>query len=168
MESISKVPDRHLKSMSDGHIHVEGVTMAEAKRGDTVKVHYRGTLDDGSVFDSSKDREPLQFTIGSGQVITGFEEAVSGMKVGEQKTVLIPCNKAYGELQQDLVMTVPQTQVPPDLNVEVGMRLEVGGVDGEVLRVTVIEVNENAVVLDANPPLAGKDLTFDLELMEIA
>jgi len=142
--------------------------MTEAKRGDTVKVHYRGTLKDGSVFDSSKDREPLQFTIGSGQVITGFEEAVSGMKVGEQKTVLIPCNKAYGELQEDLVMTVPQTQVPPDLNVEVGMRLEVGGVDGEVLRVTVIEVNENAVVLDANPPLAGKDLTFDLELMEIA
>ncbi|MFV0438648.1 MAG: peptidylprolyl isomerase [Desulfopila sp.] len=141
--------------------------MTEAKRGDTVKVHYRGTLADGTLFDSSEGREPLQFTIGGGQVIVGFEEAVAGMTVGERKTVVIPCDKAYGQLQDDLVMTVPRDQVPADLNVEVGTRLEVGGTNGEVLRVTVIEVNEQNVVLDANPPLAGRDLNFDLELVAV-
>ena len=141
--------------------------MAQVKRGDTVKVHYTGTLEDGSVFDSSEGREPLQFTVGSGQVIVGFDEAVTGMAVGEKKTVLIPCSKAYGEMQGDLVMTVPLTQVPPDLTLEEGMLLEVGGAKGEVLRVKVIEINADAVVLDANPPLAGKDLTFALELVGI-
>jgi len=141
--------------------------MRQVKKGDTVKVHYRGTLEDGTMFDSSEGREPLRFKVGGGQVIQGFEEAVAGMAVGEKKTVIIPCGKAYGEIQDDLVMTVPMNQVPPELKPEVGQRLEVGGAGGELLKVTVIEVNENAVILDANPPLAGKDLTFALELVEI-
>ncbi|SHO47928.1 FKBP-type peptidyl-prolyl cis-trans isomerase [Desulfopila aestuarii] len=141
--------------------------MAQVKNGDTVKVHYTGTLEDGSVFDSSEGRDPLEFKVGSGQVIVGFDEAVTGMAVGEKKTVMIPCSKAYGELQEDLVMTVPQAQVPPDLKLEVGMLLEVGGTNGEVLRVKVIDITPDSVMLDANPPLAGKDLTFALELVGI-
>lgn len=141
--------------------------MQQVKKGDKVKVHYTGTLEDGSVFDSSAGKEPLRFEVGGGQVIQGFEEAVTGMCVGEKKTVLIPCQKAYGESQGDLVMQVPLEQVPPDLKLEVGMRLEVGGTDGQLLKVTVIEINDSAVHLDANPPLAGKDLTFALELVGI-
>lgn len=142
--------------------------MQQVKSGDTVKVHYTGSLQDGSVFDSSQGRDPLEFKIGSGQVIAGFDDAVTGMAVGEQKTVLIPCAQAYGEANSDLVMTVPLEQVPPDLKPEVGMRLEVGGANGEVLRVTVAEITEEHIILDANPPLAGKDLTFALELVSIA
>lgn len=141
--------------------------MQQAKSGDSVKVHYTGTLEDGSVFDSSQGRDPLEFKVGSGQVIAGFDEAVTGMAVGEKKTVLIPCDKAYGQANSDLVMTVPQNQVPPDLKPEVGMRLEVGGTQGELLLVTVVEVTDEHVILDANPPLAGKDLTFALELVSI-
>ncbi len=141
--------------------------MTTAKSGDTVTVHYKGTLDDGSVFDSSEGHKPLQFTIGSGQVIAGFDEAVTGMTTGEKKTVTIPAAKAYGPYNSDLVMTVPREQVPPDLSPEVGMMLEVGGTNGEVIKVKVIEVNEEHVILDANPPLAGKDLNFALELVSI-
>ena len=141
--------------------------MAQVKQGDTVKVHYTGTLADGSVFDSSAGREPLQFTVGGGQVIPGFDAAVNGMSVGDKKTVTIPCQQAYGEMQNELVMTVPLEQVSPDLQLEVGMLLEVGGPQGELLRVRVIELTENSVILDANPPLAGKDLTFALELVAI-
>lgn len=142
--------------------------MQQVKSGDTVKVHYTGSLEDGSVFDSSQGREPLEFTVGSGQVIAGFDDAVTGMSVGEKKTVMIPCAKAYGDANSDLVMTVPLEQVPPDLKPEVGMRLEVGGAKGEVLRVTVAEITDEHIILDANPPLAGKDLTFALELVSIA
>ena len=141
--------------------------MAQVKQGDTVKVHYTGTLADGTVFDSSDGRDPLQFTVGGGQVIPGFDDAVDGMAVGEQKTVTIPCQQAYGEVQNELVMTVPLEQVPPDLKIEVGMMLEMGGTQGEVLRVTVVEITASTVILDANPPLAGKDLTFALELVGI-
>lgn len=141
--------------------------MAQVKQGDTVKVHYTGTLADGTVFDSSDGRDPLQFTVGGGQVIPGFDDAVDGMAVGEQKTVTIPCQQAYGEVQNELVMTVPLEQVPPDLKIEVGMMLEMGGTQGEVLRVTVVEITDSTVILDANPPLAGKDLTFALELVGI-
>ncbi len=137
------------------------------KKGDSVKVHYKGTLDDGEVFDSSEGREPLGFTIGGGQVIQGFEEGVIGMEVGEQKTVNIPCARAYGEHNPQMVIQAPIEQVPAELNPEVGMMLEVGGPGGEILRAKVAELTENHIVLDANPPLAGKDLTFEIELVEI-
>lgn len=141
--------------------------MQQVKKGDKVQVHYTGTLEDGTVFDSSVGQEPLLFKVGGGQVIKGFDEAVTGMCAGEKKTVLIPCAKAYGETQNDLIMEVALEQVPPDLKPEVGMRLEVGGTDGQLLKVTVAAVTEKVVVLDANPPLAGKDLTFALELVSI-
>ena len=138
----------------------------EAKRGDNVKVHYTGSLGDGTVFDSSEGKEPLTFAVGGGQVIQGFDEAVIGMAVGETKTVHIPAEKAYGERNDELVIQAPLEQVPPDLNPEVGMRLELGGMGGEILRVEVIDITETHVVLDANPPLAGKDLIFKIELIE--
>lgn len=140
--------------------------MTAVKRGDNVKVHYTGTLDDGSVFDSSEGSEPLAFAVGSGQVIVGFDEAVMGMEVGDSKTVHIPCAKAYGERNDEMIIQAPIDQVPPDMNLELGMRLEMGGANGEVLRVVVAEIEETHVTLDANPPLAGKDLTFKLELVE--
>lgn len=143
-------------------------SMTKAKIGDTVKIHYTGRLKDGTVFDSSADREPLQFNIGSGQVISGFEEAVTGMKVGEKKTAQVPCDKAYGERNPSMVMVVDRKHVPADINPEVGQRLELGSPSGELLAVTVVDVNDNNITLDANPPLAGEDLTFDLELIEIS
>ncbi len=140
--------------------------MIEARKGDNVKVNYTGKLEDGTVFDSSEGGEPLDFSIGSGQVIEGFDEAVTGMKVGDKKTVQIPVDKAYGERNDEMVIQAPIEQVPPDLNPELGMRLEMGGANGEVLRVVVTEITETHITLDANPPLAGKDLTFDLELVD--
>ncbi|TKB28601.1 peptidylprolyl isomerase [Desulfopila sp. IMCC35006] len=140
--------------------------MTATKKGDNVKVHYTGKLADGTVFDSSEGGEPLAFSIGSGQVIQGFEEGVVGMKVGESKTVHIPVEKAYGERKDELVIQAPIEQVPPDLNPELGMRLEMGGVNGEILRVVVVEITETHITLDANPPLAGEDLTFEIELVE--
>ena len=142
--------------------------MTQVKNGDTVKIHYTGRLQDGTVFDSSSDSEPLQFKIGSSQVIPGFEEAVTGMAVGEKKNVHIPCDKAYGEQNPSLIMVVEREHIPAEINPEIGQRLEVGSPSGQLLAVTVIEVNEENITLDANPPLAGKDLTFDIELMEIA
>lgn len=142
--------------------------MTQAKNGDTVKIHYTGKLQDGTVFDSSSDREPLKFSIGSGQVIPGFEEAVTGMTVGEKKTALIPCDKAYGERNPSMVMIVDRKHVPADIDPEVGLRLQVGSPSGELIAVTVIEVNDKNITLDANPPLAGEDLTFEVELVEIA
>lgn len=141
--------------------------MTQAKKGDGVKIHYTGTLADGTVFDSSASRDPLDFTLGSGQVIPGFEEAVLGMAIGDKKTVTIPSQKAYGEKNEDMVIEVPKNQVPPDLDPEVGQKLQMGGPNGELIVVTVVEVNDEVVTLDANPPLAGKDLTFELELVAI-
>lgn len=141
--------------------------MAQAKSGDTVKIHYTGRLADGTVFDTSSNKDPLQFTVGSGQVIPGFDEAVTGMTVGETKTAEIPCEKAYGARNDNLIIVVDKKQVPPELKPEVGQRLEVGSPNGELLAVTVIEVDEENVTLDANPPLAGEDLTFEIELLEI-
>jgi len=141
--------------------------MAQAKAGDTVHVHYTGRLNDGTVFDSSDGRDPLKFTLGSGQVIPGFDNAVINMSIGEKKTVEIPVDEAYGPSQDDLVMPVPRNQFPPDIIPEVGQQLQVGSPTGEMLVVTVTDVKEDIVTLDANPPLAGEDLTFDLELVAI-
>ena len=142
--------------------------MTEAKRGDNVKVHYTGSFTDGTVFDTSEGKEPLEFALGSGQVIAGFDEAVQGMKVGESKTVDIPVAKAYGVRNEEMVIQAPIDQVPPDLEPEVDMRLEMGGPNGELIRVVVTEVTDTHITLDANPPLAGKDLVFKLDLVEIA
>lgn len=141
--------------------------MAVAKKGDKVKVHYRGSLVDGDVFDSSEGHDPLEFTIGSGQVIVGFDKAVTGMEVGEKRSVQIPFQNAYGERKTEMVLAVPTNQVPADLELEVGMDLEMGGADGELLKVHVVEITDDTVTLDANPPLAGEDLNFDLELVSI-
>ena len=142
--------------------------MTATKKGDNVKVHYTGKLADGTVFDSSKGGEPLAFALGSGQVIQGFEEGVVGMQVGESKVLNIPVDKAYGQRNDDLVIQAPLEQVPPDLKPELGMRLEMGGANGEILRVVVTEITDTHITLDANPPLAGKDLTFEVELVEFA
>jgi peptidylprolyl isomerase len=141
--------------------------MTGAKPGDRVKVHYTGRLDDGSVFDSSEGREPLEFEVGSGQVIAGFDEAVSGMTAGERRSVRIACEEAYGERREDLVLEVERRAFPPDIVPEVGQRLQMGQGSGQMAVVTVAEVAEENVKLDANHPLAGQDLTFDLELVAI-
>lgn len=142
--------------------------MAQAKQGDTVKIHYTGTLADGKVFDSSAGREPLSFTIGSGQVIPGFEEAVIGMLKDEKKSVTIPVDKAYGPRKEELAFTVPRSQVPPEINPEIGQRLQMQGPHNQPIIVTVTEVTDEYILLDANPPLAGKELNFAIELVEIS
>ncbi|MEQ9439529.1 MAG: peptidylprolyl isomerase [Cyclobacteriaceae bacterium] len=142
--------------------------MAAAKTGDTVKVHYSGTLEDGSEFDSSRKRnEPLEFTLGQGQMIAGFEKAVDGMEVGENKKVTIVSQEAYGEKRKEMIMEVPKENFPPDITPELGQQLAVN-TQGKQVPVTVTDVHDDVVVLDANHPLAGKDLIFDIELVEIA
>jgi peptidylprolyl isomerase len=141
--------------------------MAQAKTGDTVKVHYTGKLDDGTVFDTSSDREPLQFTIGQGQLIPDFEQAVVGMNPGESKTIQIPSENAYGPHRQEMVLEIDRSEFPENLEPEVDQRLQVSQSDGRTFPVTVTGVSESKVTLDANHPLAGKDLTFDVQLTEI-
>ena len=139
-----------------------------AKEGDTVKVHYTGTLDDGTVFDTSEGSEPLEFTIGAGNVITGFDEAVKGMRTGEKKTVNIPSDQAYGPYQEDLVFVVDRSQLSSDLdNVEVGQQLNMQHETAGKIVVVVVAVSETTITIDANHPLVGKDLTFEIELIEI-
>jgi peptidylprolyl isomerase len=141
--------------------------MSQAKHGDTVRVHYRGTLQDGSVFDDS-DREPLQFTIGGGQLIPGFEEAVIGMNPGDSKTTEVPAEKAFGHYQEDMIVVVPKSQFADwDLEPTVGERVPIPRPDGQPIDVTITEVTESDVIVDANHPLAGEDLTFDIELIDI-
>lgn len=141
--------------------------MQQAQKGDKVKVHYHGRLRSGETFDSSDGREPLEFELGSGQVIPGFDNGVSGMQVGEKKTVEIPVGEAYGDKQQEMIIEFPKDQFPPDMNPEVGMQLMMSNGSGQQFPVTVAEVKEGSVVLDANHPLAGQDLIFDLELVAI-
>jgi peptidylprolyl isomerase len=141
--------------------------MTEVKNGDTVRIHYTGTLTDGSVFDSSEGRDPLQFTAGAGQVIPDMDEEMAGMKVGEKKTLNIPCEKAYGPLNPAARQAIPREGIPDDIPLEIGTQLQMQSPDGQVLPVTVVEVDEATVTLDANHPLAGKDLTFEIELVSI-
>ncbi len=141
--------------------------MTEAKNGDKVKVHYTGKLDDGTVFDSSEGREPLEFQVGSGSVIAGFDTAVSGMQEGETRSTHIPADQAYGPYHEEMVMVVPRDQLPPDLQPEVGQVLQVSTQNGEDFTVRVTEVTEGEVTLDANHPLAGQDLNFDIQLVQI-
>jgi peptidylprolyl isomerase len=142
--------------------------MSQAKSGDTVKIHYTGTLDDGSEFDSSTGREPLEFSLGGGQVIAGFNSAVDGMTVGTSKTVTIPAGEAYGERHEQMIQQVPKTALPDDMKPEVGMQLQSQSPDGQIINVVVSEVSDDTVTLDGNHPLAGQALTFAIELVEIA
>ena len=141
--------------------------MSEAKSGDTVKIHYTGTLDDGTQFDSSKDRDPLEFEVGSGQVIPGFDKAVEGMSVGDEKTVNIACDDAYGKHHDQMVQEVPNSALPEGLEPEVGMGLQAQGQDGQPINLIVTEIGDDSITVDANHPLAGKDLNFDIELVAI-
>ncbi len=141
--------------------------MTEVKTGDTVRIHYTGRLEDGTVFDSSREREPLEFTVGSGQIIPGLENALPGMSVGEEKTVQVPCNEAYGEHDPNGRQEVPREQIPAEIPLDPGTALQMQMPDGRAVPVTVAEVGEQKVVLDANHPLAGQDLTFDVEMVEI-
>ncbi|ACR80431.1 MULTISPECIES: FKBP-type peptidyl-prolyl cis-trans isomerase [Kosmotoga] len=141
--------------------------MPEAKKGDTVKVHYTGRFEDGEIFDSSTGKEPLEFTIGKGEVIPGFEEAIIGMNTGESKTVKIPPEKAYGPRYDELVLTVERSRFPDDMEPQLGQQLQLRQPDGRTFIVTITDINETAVTLDANHPLAGKDLVFEINLIEI-
>jgi peptidylprolyl isomerase len=131
-------------------------------------VHYHGKLKNGETFDSSKGREPLEFTVGKGEVIKGFEDGVLGMTPGDKKTLEIPVDDAYGQKHEEMMIEFPKDQFAADMNPEVGMQLMMSNGSGENFNVTVAEVKENSVVLDANHPLSGEDLTFDIELMEIS
>jgi len=141
--------------------------MPTAKQGDTVQIHYTGKLDDGTVFDSSEGREPLSFTLGEGQVISGFEEATIGMEVGETKEARIDVDAAYGARREDLLLEVPREQLPDELEVDVGTPLQLQQPDGRAVPVTVAKLDEEQVTLDANHPLAGQPLTFELTLVDI-
>ena len=142
--------------------------MTQAKAGDTVAIHYTGTLADGSQFDSSEGRDPLRFTLGSGQIIAGLDAAITGMSQGEKKSVTIAAAEAYGDHRPEAVQAVPRAQIPAETPLEVGGGLQVQTPDGQTIPVTVTSVTDEEVTLDANHPLAGKDLTFAVELVEIA
>lgn len=141
--------------------------MSEVKKGDKVKVHYTGKLHDGSVFDSSVDREPLEFEVGAGMMIAGFDKAVEGMTVGQKVTAEIPSNEAYGERNEQMVIDVPRAQFPPELKPEVGQQLAMQQPNGQPVPVVVTKVEEETIQIDANHSLAGKDLIFDIELVSI-
>src|SRR5689334_16400775 len=141
--------------------------MQQVKSGDTVKVHYHGRLTDGTTFDTSAGREPLEFEVGSGSVIAGFDNGVMGMEVGDKRTIEIPVEDAYGPKNPEMIVEFPINQFPEDLKPEVGMRLNMTNGSGQVIPVVITEVGTETVTLDANHPLAGQDLIFDIELVEI-
>jgi len=141
--------------------------MATAKQGDTVQIHYKGTLDDGTTFDSSEGRDPLTFTLGQGQVIPGFENAAMGMEVGESKTTRLEVDEAYGERREELLLEVPRDQLPEGLDVEIGMPLQVQQENGQAVPVTITAIEDSSITLDANHPLAGQPLTFEITLVAI-
>jgi peptidylprolyl isomerase len=142
--------------------------MSEAKTGDTVKVHYTGTLADGSTFDSSRGEEPLEFRLGEGNMIAGFENAVLGMTLGEQKTITIPCEQAYGERNPQMRQSVPRSAIPDDIELAEGLLLHAQNPEGQTVSLTVVAFDDEQVSVDGNHPLAGHDLIFDLELVAIA
>jgi FKBP-type peptidyl-prolyl cis-trans isomerase 2 len=138
------------------------------KNGDTIQVHYKGTLTDGTLFDSSEGSEPLEFKVGGGMVIAGFDQGVIGMAIGEKKSIHIPCAEAYGALNDDAKITLPRSEVPEDMKPEIGMEMHLTDENGQVMPVLVIDLTDDTITLDANHPLAGEDLNFDLELVSIA
>ena len=141
--------------------------MQQVKSGDKIKVHYHGRLTNGETFDKSEGREPLEFEVGSGMVIKGFDDEVTGMAVGDKKTINIPADEAYGVKNSDMIIDMPKDRFPKDMEIEVGMPLSMSDGQGQQFQVVVAEVQEDVIILDANHPLAGEDLIFDLELVEI-
>lgn len=141
--------------------------MDGVQNGDKVRVHYHGKLRSGETFDSSEGREPLEFTVGSGQVIPGFDQGVMGMQQGEKKTVEIPADQAYGQKAEEMMLEFPKSQFPEGMNPEVGMQLGLSDNQGQSHTVRVAEIREESVILDANHPLAGEDLIFDIELVDV-
>lgn len=144
------------------------MVMVKAKAGDVVKVHYTGKLRDGTVFDTSVGGEPLEFTLGRGQIMPAFEEAILGMSPGDSKTFEVPAEEAYGPYREELVLEIERDRVPPELELEVGQQLLLRQPSGQGVRVTVTELTEDTVTLDANHPLAGEDLIFEVQLLEVA
>lgn len=142
--------------------------MAKAKKGDKVKVHYTGKLPSGEQFDSSNGRDPLAFTVGEGQMIKGFDEAIPGMEVGDKKTINLKPEEAYGPVNKEAIVEFPKKNIPGNIKVEKGMKLQLQSAEGQPIPVTVTEIKEETVVLDANHELAGKELIFDIELMGIS
>ena len=142
--------------------------MTQVKPGDTVRIHYTGTLSDGSTFDSSEGRDPLEFVVGSDQIIPGLDDALPGMAVGEKKVVEVPADQAYGQPDPNARQAVPRAEIPDEIPLDLGTQLQVQTPQGQVMPVTVVEVTETEVTLDANHPLAGRDLTFAIELVAIA
>lgn len=141
--------------------------MQTAKNGDQVKVHYTGKLTSGEQFDSSAGREPLEFTVGAGQMIKGFDAAIPGMKIGDKKTINIPASDGYGERSEEAIIPFPKSNVPADMKMEVGMQLMLTNQHGQPVQVIVVEIKEDVVMLDANHFLAGQELVFDIELVDI-
>lgn len=142
--------------------------MQQAKQGNVVKVHYSGRLTDGTMFDSSEGREPLEFTIGAGQMIKGFDSGVLGMAIGEKKTLQIPAEEAYGARDEEAIIEFPSENIPAEMKLEPGMQLTLRNQDGQPVPVVILEVKEEIVIMDANHMLAGQDLVFDVELVEIS
>lgn len=141
--------------------------MSQAKSGDTVRIHYTGTLSDGTRFDTSEGREPLEFALGEGQVIPGFDKAVEGMAVGDSKSVSIPPAEAYGDKHEQLVQDVPKSALPDNVDPEVGLRLQSQAPDGQVINLVVTAVADDSITVDGNHPLAGQTLEFEIDLVEI-
>lgn len=141
--------------------------MAQVQQGNTVKVHYTGRLEDGTVFDTSQDRDPLSFTVGEGMVIPGFEQAVAGMEPGDTKTTEITPEEGYGPRREDMVVQVPQQQISQDVQPSVGQQLQLRLQNGQTVPVVVTNVENGTVTIDANHPLAGRTLIFDIELVDI-
>ena len=141
--------------------------MQQVKSGDKVKVHYHGKLTNGETFDSSEGRSPLEFEVGGGMVIKGFDDGVTGMSTGEKKTLNIPFDEAYGPRNPEMIIEFPKDKFPADMPLEVGLPLMMSGAQGEQFQVVVSQIKEDSVMLDANHPLAGQDLVFDIELVEI-
>jgi len=141
--------------------------MAEAKNGSRVRVHYTGTLNDGRVFDSTEGRDPIEFTLGQGQVIPGFEQAITGMQEGQSKQFTLSPDQAYGPRRNEMVMEIDRQRVPPDFHPQAGQRIELRSADGHTLPATIVEVTPDVVRVDANHPLAGEELNFEIELVEV-
>ena len=141
--------------------------MTQVKAGDTVRIHYTGTLTTGETFDSSDGRDPLEFVVGSGQIIPGLDKAIPGMTIGDKKTVEVPCAEAYGETREEARQAIPRAEIPDHIPTEIGTQLQMQAPTGQIVPVTIVEANEAEIVLDANHPLAGKDLVFAIELVGV-